>query len=111
MSSEQEKETPTTKYCKTCKVIKPLSEFERYGATYRQHCRICRGKPVYMIAKDNKGEMSEMRKRLNEMDERYRKSIKIIQEQMAEIEAVHAELLNMHISVIGNEESRGEIIE
>lgn len=100
-----------TRFCKTCKAIKPLTEFDPFGATYRQHCRICRGKPIYIVRSENKGEISERRKMLNEMDERYRKSLRIIQEQMAEIEAVHAELLNMHISVIGNEESKEEIIE
>ena len=92
-----------TRFCKTCKTIKPLTEFDPFGATYRQHCRICRGKPAYIVRREDKVEISNIRQHLNELDERYRKAMVIIQEQMAQIEAVHAELINMHISVIGNE--------
>jgi hypothetical protein len=101
MSSEQTQ--ITTKYCKTCKTIKPLIEFDRYGNTYRQHCRICRGNPIYIVRANNKDEMTKRRKMLNDLDEKYRNSLRIIQEQMAEIEAVHAQLVNMHITVIGKE--------
>ncbi len=85
--------------CIECKSIKPYSDFEIYGKTFRRICRACRGKTITGITVNNLTttvQNAVLDHSIPHLENKFQVHINIVEQQLNHLKSINLDLLSQN---------------